>query len=203
MGSIYDLKPRFQDLLRPLMLSLREAGATPNQLTLAALALSIATGLLVWAALSMPILLLLVPLALFLRMALNALDGMMARECHLESPLGRILNELGDVVSDTAIFLPFALHCDNGWPVVLFAILAILSEFTGLLGASVSGERVYDGPMGKSDRAFAIGLFALLLFHWPGLACAGGLYFHALSALTLWSIRNRIVHMLDRVQGGL
>jgi CDP-diacylglycerol--glycerol-3-phosphate 3-phosphatidyltransferase len=35
-------------------------------------------------------------------MALNAIDGMLAREHDMQSPLGAMLNELGDVLSDVA-----------------------------------------------------------------------------------------------------
>jgi len=51
-------------------------------------------------------------------MALNAIDGMLAREHHMQSKLGAILNELGDVVSDTVlIFLLHSLraHLDGWW----------------------------------------------------------------------------------------
>lgn len=44
MASLYDLKPRFQALLRPLSRGLLGAGVTPNAVTLAALALSAAMG---------------------------------------------------------------------------------------------------------------------------------------------------------------
>src|SRR5947207_2460802 len=56
---------------------------------------------------------------LFIRMALNAVDGMLAREHGMKSKLGAILNELGDVVSDAALYLPFALLAGAyGWLVV-------------------------------------------------------------------------------------
>ena len=42
-------------------------------------------------------------------MALNAIDGMLAREYGQKSRLGAYLNELGDVVSDAALYAPFAL----------------------------------------------------------------------------------------------
>ena len=102
MPTIYDLKPRFQALLRPLADGLAKAGVTANGVTLAALALSLAHG--AWLALlpqsRWPFLLL--PVTLFLRMALNAIDGMMAREHGMKSPEGAVLNELGDVISDAA-----------------------------------------------------------------------------------------------------
>ena len=42
-------------------------------------------------------------------MALNALDGMLAREFGQQSRLGAYLNELTDVVADAALIAPFAL----------------------------------------------------------------------------------------------
>ena len=54
-------------------------------------------------------LLLLLPRGCFARMALNAIDGMLAREHGQKIELGALLNELGDVVSDAALYLPFAL----------------------------------------------------------------------------------------------
>ena len=42
--TIYDLKPKFQALLRPTVRTLYDAGVTANQVTVAACALSIALG---------------------------------------------------------------------------------------------------------------------------------------------------------------
>src|SRR3989442_1083450 len=44
MPSIYDLKPRFQTLLRPLIAKLAARGCTPNLVTLLALLLSLIVG---------------------------------------------------------------------------------------------------------------------------------------------------------------
>ena len=49
------------------------------------------------------------PPFLFIRMALNAIDGMPAREHGQKTALGTILNEIGDVLSDAALYLPPAL----------------------------------------------------------------------------------------------
>ena len=60
------------------------------------------------------------PPVLLARMALNAVDGMLAREHAMQSALGAILNELGDVLSDTALYLPLAAAPGPapraGWP---------------------------------------------------------------------------------------
>jgi CDP-diacylglycerol--glycerol-3-phosphate 3-phosphatidyltransferase len=198
MASIYDLKPRFQAFLRPILHRLREMGVTPNALTLAALALSISTGAVFWLAVRARVLLLLVPVALFVRMALNALDGMMAREYAMQSKLGQVLNELGDVLSDIAVFLPLAAHARVAWPVWTFVLLSVVNEFAGVLGVSVCGARLYDGPMGKSDRAFAVGLAALLLWLWRGFAGLLTPYCLLLSLLLVKSTANRVLTALGR-----
>ena len=45
MPSIYDLKPRFQALLRPLIAKLAGWGCTPNLVTSVAMVLSLTVGL--------------------------------------------------------------------------------------------------------------------------------------------------------------
>lgn len=162
MPSIYQLKPAFQSWLRPTVDRLARTGITANQVTLSAMALSLAAGLAlaIWPQHSWP--LWLVPLVLFMRMALNAIDGMLAREHDMQSRLGAILNELGDVLSDTALYLPFALVAPlSPAVVVLVVILATISEMAGVLGQALGGTRRYDGPMGKSDRAVLFGALAL------------------------------------------
>jgi CDP-diacylglycerol--glycerol-3-phosphate 3-phosphatidyltransferase len=164
MTSLYDLKPRFQAQLRPLAGRLAARGVTANQVTLAAAGLSILVGGLVALAEGGYGTLLLLPLALFARMALNAIDGMLAREHDMASDLGATLNELGDIVSDAALFLPLALvpGAPSAW-IVLFVVAAALTEAAGLIGPMLGRERRYDGPMGKSDRALVVGAIALLL----------------------------------------
>ena len=164
MASIYDLKPKFQALLRPLTRALFGMGVTANQVTVFAALLSALTGLalLLHPAARWP--LLLVPAVLFARMALNAIDGMLAREHGQKSRLGAVLNELSDVLADAALYLPFgAVPWVSPRLVVGIVVLAIVSEMAGVVGVQIGASRRYDGPMGKSDRAFAFGLLALLL----------------------------------------
>ncbi len=164
MVSVYNLKPRFQGLLRPVTHYLAQAGITPNQVTLSAFALSIVAGasIAVFPDASWP--LLLIPLALFLRMALNAIDGMLAREHAIQSPVGAILNELGDVLSDAALYLPLCWVSGlSPLLVVSIVVFSIIAEMTGVVAVQIGASRRYDGPMGKSDRALAFGLLALLI----------------------------------------
>jgi CDP-diacylglycerol--glycerol-3-phosphate 3-phosphatidyltransferase len=163
MPSIYGLKPKFQNLLRPVTNGLARAGITANQITLAAVALSFATAAVIFHFHNSRALLLL-PVVLFVRMALNAIDGMLAREHNQKTALGAILNELGDVLSDSALYLPLAVVPGfQPLPIVLIVLLAVLVEMTGVIGVEVGASRRYDGPMGKSDRAFVFGALGLLL----------------------------------------
>jgi CDP-diacylglycerol--glycerol-3-phosphate 3-phosphatidyltransferase len=195
MPSIYDLKPRFQAFLRPLVKSLAEAGITANHVTVAALVLSFIVGGLIalFPAENWP--LLVMPLALFIRMALNAIDGMLAREYKMKSSLGAILNELGDVLSDTALYLPLGLVPGvNSIYIVAITILAIVSEMTGVVAVQIGAQRRYDGPMGKSDRAFVFGLLCLLL----GIGIQPAYWVDAILLITLGLLLMTIVNRVRR-----
>jgi CDP-diacylglycerol--glycerol-3-phosphate 3-phosphatidyltransferase len=156
--SVYELKPRFQGVLRPSVGALARAGATANQVTVAAAAGSLIVGAAIIALLPARWPFLLLPLWLFARMALNAIDGMLAREFGQKSRLGAYLNELCDVVSDAALYAPFAfLAAFSGVWTATVIVLAGLTEFAGALGATIGASRRYDGPLGKSDRAVVFG----------------------------------------------
>ena len=159
MPSIYQLKPRFQALLRPGVKRLYERGVTANQVTVAAALVSILLGVLLAGLSHITWLFILIPVWMLLRMALNAVDGMLAREFGQQSRLGAYLNELCDVVADSALYLPFALLPGVSPALVVIVVLAALvSEYAGVMGPLVGAERRYDGPMGKSDRAFVFGV---------------------------------------------
>ena len=167
--SIYQLKPRFQQLLRPFLNLLTRLGITPNHVTLAAMVLSVAYGAALALAPQCPGLWLGLPFFLLLRMALNAIDGMLANATGNKTAMGALLNELCDQVSDAALYLPVALLAGISPPLlVLVVVFALLAEFAGMLASSIGVARRFDGPMGKSDRAFAFGLLGLLV--WAGVA---------------------------------
>lgn len=165
MISIYKIKPAFQKLLRPLLTVLYKLGVTANQITWSSILLSLFIGIAFWYADRYRILFLALPLGLLIRMALNALDGMMARTYNQQSRKGEVLNEVGDIISDLFIYFPLLLFEKQSiYLVVLFICLSVINEFAGLLGKVISGERRYDGPMGKSDRAFLMALYGILSF---------------------------------------
>lgn len=198
MPTVYALKPGFQKLLRPWARHLVANGVTANEVTLVAGALSTGTGVLLWSIATPRGWFLIVPAVLFTRMALNALDGIMAREFHQQTMLGAYLNELMDVVSDAFLLLPFARvpGIDPAW-VAVTIILAGVSELTGVIGAAVGASRRYDGPMGKSDRALVFGAIAL----WLGLgqSIAPSILRFVLAAISILIALT----ICNRVRGGL
>nr|WP_228486753.1 CDP-alcohol phosphatidyltransferase family protein [Paludibaculum fermentans] len=185
-------------MLRPLARFLARSGVTANHVTVAACLLSVGLGLLLTARIQDRALFLVVPGFLFVRMALNAVDGMLAREFGQKSDLGAYLNELADVISDGFLLLPFAYlpEFEALW-IGGVIWLSALSEMAGTVAVMTGAGRRYDGPMGKSDRAFVFGALAL----WIG---AGGVVpgwlgwgFPRLLALLL------AVTIVNRVLGGL
>jgi CDP-diacylglycerol--glycerol-3-phosphate 3-phosphatidyltransferase len=187
MASIYDIKPAFQQLLRPPTRALAAAGVTANQVTVAAALLSAAVGACIWCWPRERWPLLVLPGFLFVRMALNAIDGLLAREHNLKSRLGAVLNEIGDVLADSALYLPLAIVPGfSPWLMVVITLLAIVSEMTGVVAVQIGAARRYDGPMGKSDRAFVFGLLALLLG--LGVPAAGWLPWAELVVIVLLGV---------------
>ncbi|WP_151811782.1 CDP-alcohol phosphatidyltransferase family protein [Acinetobacter bereziniae] len=207
MPSIYQLKPAFQNLLRPLVQWLFKRGVTANQVTLFAMFISLALSIFLylyylnhhvnwW--------LLLFPLWMLIRMAFNAIDGMLAREFNQQSNLGAFYNELSDVIADTALYvclITFAfIHTKL---LLLVAFLAILTEYTGVMAPLIGQQRRYDGPMGKSDRAFWFSLITVIIVVFPmfntnlqllSLICNGIL--SLMGVLLALTIYNRIKNSL-------
>ncbi|HCQ3789684.1 TPA: CDP-alcohol phosphatidyltransferase family protein [Escherichia coli] len=160
--TLYQIKPLFQSLLRPTMFWLHKLQVSANQITLAALALSLLTGLL------------------------------LARECNQQTRLGAILNETGDVISDIALYLPFLfLPESNASLVILMLFCTILTEFCGLLAQTINGIRSYVGPFGKSDRALIFGLWGLAIAIYPQWMQWNNLLWSIASILLLWTAINR------------
>lgn len=187
--TIYDLKPKFQQLLMPIVEWCYKKKISPNQVTISAIILSAIGGGIVLLSSTNYSLLWFIPFLLFIRMALNAIDGVLAKNYNQKSKLGAILNELGDVISDTFLYLPF-VYILEPIAVICFVILAILSEFAGVLMWAVYDERRYNGPMGKSDRAFLLGLISILIALFD-LTMVSNLLLIVSSFLLLKTIYNR------------
>ncbi len=162
--SIYQLKPQFQRFLAPLLRTLMRWKISPNKVTLSTLGLCVLFGGFLAVFPNNIYLWISYPLFMLLRMALNAIDGMIANKCGQKTALGALLNEMCDPISDIALYLPFAfLSTVSAALVILVVIMAVLAEFAGVVAIAIGVPRRFDGPMGKSDRAFCFGLLAIFV----------------------------------------
>ncbi|MEB8264903.1 CDP-alcohol phosphatidyltransferase family protein [Mammaliicoccus sp. FSL K6-3158] len=201
MISIYEIKPKFQQLLMPIVDWMRKIGMTPNQVTILALVLSILTGIILSIFHENKWIYILMPIVMFVRMALNAIDGVMAKKYQMKSHLGFLLNELGDVISDLFLFIPFVFIAeDYGIGIMLFISLSIISEMAGVTVRVIGSSRRYDGPMGKSDRAFIVGFISFLIFVHLNIIPYLHFVFYICSILMLINIYNRITNGLKEVK---
>jgi len=193
--TIYALKTRFQELLRPSVRWIFARGITANQVTVFAWAISVAIGLALWHAPRFCFAA--VPIWMLVRMALNAVDGMLAREFGQKSVLGAYLNEISDVVSDAALYLPFAFVVPFDWRSVGTVILAsVISEMTGVVAVMTGASRRYDGPMGKSDRAFVFSVLATWV--------AASITLPGWAAWLMWGVALlTTMTIVNRIRGGI
>ena len=193
MISIYKLKPAFQSLLRPITQKLFDKNITANQVTVAACIGSLIVAAIMAFFLPNTLVLWLMPIWMFIRMALNAIDGMLAREFNQQSKLGAYLNELCDVIADSALFAVFIFVAGiNSYAVLIIIFLAFLSEYAGVMAPLIGASRRYDGPMGKSDRAFVFGTLSVVIalnlvdIYWINIVL------YIVIALLIYTIFNRI-----------
>nr|WP_225614552.1 CDP-alcohol phosphatidyltransferase family protein [Pantoea sp. PNT02] len=176
-------------------------GINANQVTLFAMLTSVVLGALLMR-FPDPRFFITLPVFLFFRMALNAIDGMLAREFHQQSTLGAILNEVGDIISDAALYLAFAFVTGiSAWWVVLVVLLSWLSEFCGVMCQTLNGIRSYRGPLGKSDRAFIFGALGLVIALWPQSIGYANAVFVLATLLLCWTCLNRCRNAMEAKNG--
>jgi CDP-diacylglycerol--glycerol-3-phosphate 3-phosphatidyltransferase len=202
MPNSIDTKPIFQKFLRPATRRLAAAGITPNQVTVTTILLSLAGGGVVLALPGKTWPVLLIPAVLSLRVAFNHIDGMLACEHDMKTSLGAILNELADVMSDAALYLPLALV--PGVAAVLLVpavVLGILAEMIGVVATLIGADRREDGPMSKKPRGLVIGGSALAI----GLGVPPGPWLHSLllvmlplQIVTIFNRLNRAVEQANK-----
>lgn len=201
MISVYKIKPYFQKALMPILTALHRRNITANQITVFAIIFSIVLSILFWYADLYHFFFLLLPIGLLIRMALNALDGMMARLFNQTSKKGELLNEVGDILSDFILFIPLLkFQSESLYLIVLFIGLSIVNEFAGLMGKVLGGERRYDGPMGKSDRALVLGIYGLLMFLHINMSGVSLYIFIIVNLLLLLSTITRCCKALKNAQ---
>ncbi len=199
MPTLYDIKPAFVRSLEPAISFCARRGITPNALTAAALVLSVGMGAVLALFPGERLALGAVAAFFLLRMALNAMDGALARRTGQSTPAGEVFNEASDVLADAVLFLPLVfVSSASPVAVVLFALLAGWSELCGVLPKAGGFARRYDGPLGKSDRALAVGLYLVAVA--AGVTRGGWetFFFALLDVLLVLTCANRLRKGLGR-----
>jgi CDP-diacylglycerol---glycerol-3-phosphate 3-phosphatidyltransferase len=166
--GIYKIKPKFQKALGGIERDLVRRRVHPDYLTLGALALSAFGGLLLVAANWVSILeLLIIPVAIG-RTALNALDGLVARDTGLARPWGEVLNEFSDRLADVALLTGVAFAPGSNYRIgAVVIVVMLLSSYLGTAAKAAGGKRQYVGVMGKADRMIYLSVASLLAFLLP------------------------------------
>ncbi|PIR87109.1 MAG: hypothetical protein COU11_02685 [Candidatus Harrisonbacteria bacterium CG10_big_fil_rev_8_21_14_0_10_49_15] len=163
--GIYSIKPKFQQLLSPVTSYLIRQRVHPTALNIAGLLFSLVTAACLYYSTQTPWLLVIVPIAVFIRTALNALDGQVSRSLGIASPFGEVLNEFLDRVSDAAIFFAIALLPTVDLILGSVTVIAILlNSYLSIASKAAGASRQYGGIMGKADRMIYLGLAALVVF---------------------------------------
>ena len=154
------LKSRCSGWAQALAGALARSPVTPNQISVASIAFAGAgaAALLCWRT---PAGLVLCALCVQLRLLCNLLDGMVAVEGGKGSPTGALYNEFPDRIAD-ALFLVALGHAAGlpwlGW---LCALLAALTAYIRVTGASLGLAADFRGPMAKPHRMAVLTLACL------------------------------------------
>jgi CDP-diacylglycerol---glycerol-3-phosphate 3-phosphatidyltransferase len=190
--SLTFLKPRFKPMLRPVAARLAEAGVVANHVTTLSLAASITVGAVLSTVPTHPALFAMLPVWLLARMACATIDGTLATEFGQKSSLGGILNEVGDIISDVALFLPLAFVPPfSVAAIVSILFLTMLAELAGIAGPIFGSDRRLEGPLGKADRSIVLALIGIAIAVFGELPPAATLILPVFSIGLIATIWNR------------
>ena len=100
-------------------------------------------------------------LGIQLRLICNLIDGLMAVESGLKTPTGELFNDIPDRFSDLFFFVGAAYSISYSWGLSLgwlTAVLAILTAYVRVLGASMQKGHDFGGPAAKQHRMFILNI---------------------------------------------
>jgi CDP-diacylglycerol--glycerol-3-phosphate 3-phosphatidyltransferase len=163
--DLYATKGAVNARLIPLVDRLAAAGATPDQVTLAAVPIAVVAGASLLISPDVPVLLLVVPLLIVVRIVLNVIDGNMARRTGKIHPRGELYNEVGDRLADIAFLAPVAFLPGASPHVVLLGVLTgVMASYVGITAKAAGGERIYRGILSKPGRMALLAACCIVAF---------------------------------------
>lgn len=146
-------------------------GVHPNAVSYTSVVAAAGAGVCFWQAGGVPELLIPAVGLCYVRLWCNMLDGMVALASGKASPVGEIVNELPDRVSDIVIFIGVG-HSGLCHPLAAYwvVVFALLTAYVGTLGQAVGAGREFRGVMAKPWRMVAlhVGAWVTLALLWSG-----------------------------------
>jgi CDP-diacylglycerol---glycerol-3-phosphate 3-phosphatidyltransferase len=166
--GIYQIKPRFQRALGGVEATLVRRRVHPDYLTIGALVLSVLGGIALWGSQWSRWVLLFIPVIAIGRTALNALDGLVARDTGLARPWGEVLNECCDRLADVALLggASLAIGSDARLGAVTIVVM-LLCSYLSIVSKAAGGKRQYGGIMGKADRMIFLSFASVIALALP------------------------------------
>lgn len=159
---------------------LQQKGATPNGISVFSVVFALFAGLsLFWAlfyasGLLRSMLLIFGAMMIQGRLICNLLDGMVAVEGGMKSPVGAVYNELPDRIADTLIILGvgYGLSSDFSMAITLSwvgAFFAVMTAYVRVLGGACGLDQQFTGPMAKQHRMALLTSVAVITAFIPSL----------------------------------
>jgi phosphatidylglycerophosphate synthase len=160
--DLYRSKAAVSRRLEPMIDQLARRGVNPDALTLAAVPVGLLAGGCLLLSPSVPAVLLAVPVLAAARLALNLLDGAVARRTGRIHPRGELYNELGDRLADIAFLAPVAFLPGADRTTVLLGVTgAVFASFAGVVPRAAGSERIYRGILSKPGRMVLLAVSAV------------------------------------------
>lgn len=168
MENRRDVASRKLNVFHKLSISLVKAGLTPNFISVLSACFGLAAGVSIYFLSSVSgarfyCYLFIAFLSVQLRLICNLIDGLMAVEGGLKTKTGELYNDIPDRLSDSFIFIGIGYSCSQsselsvffGW---LVTVLALLTAYIRVLGASMGAGHFFIGPMAKQHRMATVSL---------------------------------------------
>jgi phosphatidylglycerophosphate synthase len=158
------LKTRTRGSARALAARLARAGVRPNQISVLGVLFAAAAAA---AFIALPhvdaplqaVLLVAAAASIQLRLLCNMLDGLLAVEGGLASPVGDLFNDVPDRIADVVILAGagYAIAWPWGEPLGwAAATAAVLTAYVRVLGGALGARQYFVGPMAKPHRMAAL-----------------------------------------------
>ncbi len=141
-----------------------------------------------------------------LRLLANMLDGLVAVEGGLRSPVGELFNEIPDRISDAVLLVAagYAIPANYGpalgW---LVALLAVGTAYVRLLGGSLGLKQDFGGPLAKPQRMVVLIVACLASIGEVAVFGYQGLVMTVALAILAAGTAVTLVRRTRRIAGGL